>query len=67
MIEKAIKSEIGRRRKDDAWLELPDVYVFVQGELEAVWNKKRQRVSAFNRAGRALSGVVLRCKYTNYF
>ena len=41
MIEKAIKSEIGRRKKDNAWLELPDVYVLVQGEIVAVWNKKK--------------------------
>ena len=41
MIKKAIKSEIGRRKKDEAWMELPDVYVLVQGEIKALWNKKK--------------------------
>jgi len=54
MIEKAIKSEIGRRINDGSWLELPNVYGWFQGHLEEVWNKKRQG-PAFNRAGRALS------------
>jgi len=42
MIEKAIKSEIGRRINDGSWLELPNVYGWFQGHLEEVWNKKRQ-------------------------
>lgn len=42
MIEHAIKSEIGRREKDGSWTELPDIYCWFRGELQEIWNKKRQ-------------------------
>ena len=42
LIGSAIKSEIGRRTADGSWIELPDVYGWFQGELEQIWNKKRQ-------------------------
>ena len=42
MIDKALKSEIGRRINDSSWKELPDVYGWFQGNLKEVWIKKRQ-------------------------
>lgn len=39
MIEQAIRSETGRRKKDESWHELPDIYCWFHGKLTLIWGK----------------------------
>ena len=39
MVEEALFREIGRRRKDNSWHELPNVYYLLNGELICLWKK----------------------------
>ena len=38
-LEKVIHREIGMRKQDGSWIELPDVYCFYRGHLVSVWHK----------------------------
>lgn len=38
-LEKVIHREIGMRKQDGSWVELPDVYCYFMGELINVWHK----------------------------
>lgn len=38
-LEKVINREIGTRKKNNSWKELPNVYAFLQNELLLIWEK----------------------------
>ena len=38
-LEKVIHREIGMRKQDGSWVELPDVYCYFKGDLINVWHK----------------------------
>ena len=38
-LEKVINRELGKRKKDNSWMELPDIYSF-EKELKLVWKKR---------------------------
>ena len=38
-LKKVIHREIGMRKRDGSWVELPDVYCFYKGHLKSVWLK----------------------------
>ena len=38
-LEKVIHREIGMRKQDGSWVELPNVYCYFKGELINVWHK----------------------------
>lgn len=39
LIIKAIKSEIGMRKRNGSWKELPNIYILLGNRLEAIWVK----------------------------
>lgn len=45
MLGKAIKSEMGRRKKDGSWNELPNIYSWFQGNLDEIWIKQKRQGS----------------------
>ena len=40
IIEKVINRELGMRRKDDSWKELPDVFAYFRKGLVPIWEKR---------------------------
>lgn len=39
-IQRALEREVGKRRFDGSWLDLPDIYCLLGNRLMAIWNKK---------------------------
>ena len=42
IIEKVVNREVGMRKKDGSWMELPDVYSLVNKELVIIWEKGKR-------------------------
>ena len=42
LIKVAIDREFGRKKNDETWRELPNLYCICQGDLEAIWIKEKE-------------------------